>query len=170
MRETGAAGIYIGLGANLPSPRFGPPRATLAAALAALASRGIGIRKRSSFYESAPVPVSDQPWFVNAVIEAETELSPQALLSVLNGIEAAFGRVRAEINAPRIIDLDLLAYGARVDPGPIPPILPHPGLASRAFVLLPLREISPHWLHPALGKDIDSLIAGLPPNQEIRLT
>jgi len=169
MSDTGKPGIYVGLGANLPSPRHGPPKATLEAALAALAARGIAILKRSRWYESAPVPRSDQPWFVNAVIEVKTDLAPRDLLAQLNEIEAVFGRARAQANAPRIIDLDLLAYGETVNPGPTPPVLPHPRMATRAFVLLPLQEVAPHWRHPSLGRDIDSLIADLPSGQEIRL-
>src|SRR5262249_5286365 len=85
--------ILIGLGANLPSPAHGPPQATLEAALAALRDRGLGIRARSRWWESAPVPPSDQPWYLNGVIEVETRLAPGPLLALLHQVEAGFGRV-----------------------------------------------------------------------------
>ena len=160
--------ILIGLGANLPSERFGPPRQTLEAAIAELAAGGIALLKRSRWYESAPIPASDQPWFVNGVAAAETELDPEALLGRLHEIEAAFGRIRREINAPRALDLDLLAFGTLVRHAP-PPILPHPRLASRAFVLVPLAEIEPGWRHPESGLAVETLIARLPPGQKIRM-
>ena len=109
--------ILIGLGANLPSPEHGPPVATLEAAVAALAARGLAIRARSRWWESAPVPISDQPWYVNGVVEVETALAPEALLALLHEVEAEFGRHRSVPNAPRVLDLDLLAYGRLVRPG-----------------------------------------------------
>ena len=97
------APILIGLGANLPSPEHGPPVATLEAAVAALAARGLAIRARSRWWESAPVPVSDQPWYVNGVVEVETVLTPEALLALLHEVEAEFGRHRSVPNAPRVL-------------------------------------------------------------------
>src|SRR5579859_4168933 len=102
--------ILIGLGANLPSI-YGEPPATLRAALDRLAAAGVKIGRRSRFWHSAPVPVSDQPWYVNAVAAVETDLPPERLLALLHEVEAEFGRVRGIVNAPRLIDLDLLAYG-----------------------------------------------------------
>ena len=164
-----AAPILLALGANLPTERFGPPRAALEAALSELSRRGVRILGRSRWYESAPVPASDQPWFINAVAEVETSLGPEALLVLLHELEAAFGRVRRESNAPRTLDLDLLAYGdlVRGEGGP-PPVLPHPRMATRAFVLLPLAEIKPHWRHPVLGLSAAELAAALPKDQAIR--
>jgi len=163
-----AGPILIGLGANLPSPEHGPPVVTLEAALAALASRGLRIRARSRWWESAPVPVSDQPWYVNGVIEVETSLAPEALLALLHEVEAGFGRLRSVPNAPRILDLDLLAYGSLVREGPAPPLLPHPRMAERAFVLHPLAEIRPGWRHPASGLSLPQLIARLSSEQIVR--
>jgi 2-amino-4-hydroxy-6-hydroxymethyldihydropteridine diphosphokinase len=163
-----AGPILIGLGANLPSPEHGPPVATLEAALAALASRGLRIRARSRWWESAPVPVSDQPWYVNGVIEVETSLAPEALLALLHEVEAGFGRLRSVPNAPRILDLDLLAYGSLVREGSAPPLLPHPRMAERAFVLHPLAEIRPGWRHPATGLGLPQLIARLSSDQIVR--
>jgi len=162
-----ANGIFIGLGANLPS-RFGPPEATLAAALDRLEALGVRVLARSRWYETAPVPVSDQPWYVNGVVQVESTLPPAELLAVLHQIESEFGRVRAERNAPRLVDLDVLAYGERVTDEPDLPILPHPRMHERAFVLLPLRELAPGWRHPRLGRSLDALIAALPPDQVAR--
>jgi 2-amino-4-hydroxy-6-hydroxymethyldihydropteridine diphosphokinase len=160
--------ILIGLGANLPSPRYGPPVATLEAALVVLAERGLEVIARSGWWESAPVPASDQPWYVNGVIEVRTNLGPEDLLALLHGVEAAFGRVRTTPNAPRILDLDLLAYGGMLRPGPEPPLLPHPRLAERGFVLRPLAQIQPAWRHPATGLGLGELMARLPAGDLVR--
>jgi 2-amino-4-hydroxy-6-hydroxymethyldihydropteridine diphosphokinase len=155
--------ILVALGANLPHSVHGAPRATLEAALAALERRGIRVLARSRFYETAPVPVSDQPWFVNAVVAVATALPPKALLAELHAVEAEFGRIRREVNAPRVLDLDLLAYDGRVvAEGTSGPHLPHPRLHQRGFVLYPLRDVAPGWRHPVLGRTVDELIADLP--------
>src|SRR5579863_301505 len=101
--------ILIGLCGNLPSG-VGGPDATIAAAIEALGAEGVRVTARSGNYRSAPVPASDQPWFVNAVIAVATELPPRALLAQLHRIEARFGRVRREVNGARPLDLDILAY------------------------------------------------------------
>jgi len=163
-----ATDILIGIGANLPSPRWGTPRMICEAALEELRRQGIGVRARSRWFESAPVPLSDQPWFVNGVALLDTDLAPEPLLEKLHGIERLFGRERRERNEPRVLDLDLLAYGDLVRQGPEPPILPHPRLAERAFVLLPLRDLLPQWRHPADGRSLAELIAALPADQVAR--
>lgn len=160
--------ILIGLGSNLPSESWGPPAAVLEAALGAFPSLGIEVSAVSAFYESAPIPPSDQPWFVNAVAEIRTKLAPEALLRALLELEEGFGRTRSKPGASRILDLDLLAYDDIVTPPDAHPALPHPRLHHRAFVLLPLAEVAPDWRHPILGKAIDELIADLPGDQEIR--
>jgi 2-amino-4-hydroxy-6-hydroxymethyldihydropteridine diphosphokinase len=161
-------GVYIGLGANLPSPTHGMPRETLAAAMRDLAARGLAIVARSALYESEPVPVSDQPWFLNAVIEVATDLSPPEVLAILHSVENAFGRIRGIRNEPRVLDLDLLDHRGAVRDGPDSPLLPHPRLVDRAFVLLPLRDIAPDWHHPVSGLKITELLESLPEGQRIR--
>jgi len=159
--------ILIAVGANLPSPVHGSPRATCEAALAELARRGLRIVRRSRWFESAPVPVSDQPWYVNGVVAVATDLPPAELLALLHEVEHQFGRKRREVNAARVLDLDLVAYGdlVRTDP---PPVLPHPRMAERAFVVLPLADVAPDWRHPVTGKSIADLCAALPADQSIR--
>ena len=160
--------ILIGLGANLPNPTWGEPRATLAAALNRLAARGVVTLKRSRWYSSAPIPISDQPWYVNAVAEVATALEPDRLLDELLVTEREFGRRRRVPLAPRVVDLDLLAYGDRIlgaagrGSGLV---LPHPRLHERAFVLRPLREVAREWRHPVLGRSVAEMIADLDPGQ-----
>ncbi|GAA0570147.1 2-amino-4-hydroxy-6-hydroxymethyldihydropteridine diphosphokinase [Caenispirillum bisanense] len=156
---TSAAPILIALGANLPS-RFGGPAETLEAALAEVAARGVRVAALSRFYRTPPWPPSDQPWYVNAVARVETDLSAPALLALLHAVEEAFGRVRSVPNAPRPLDLDLIAHGTLVCDGNV--VVPHPRLQDRAFVLLPLRDVAPDWADPRDGHPLDRLIAGLP--------
>ena len=157
--------IVIGLGANLPSARYGDPRAACEAALDALRASGLGVGRRSRWYRSAPVPPSGQPWFVNGVAEIETELSAGALLAVLHRTERDMGREHRVRNEARVIDLDLLIYGDRLSRPGETPVLPHPRLAERAFVLLPLAELAPAWRHPGSGRSVAEMIRRLPPDQ-----
>jgi 2-amino-4-hydroxy-6-hydroxymethyldihydropteridine diphosphokinase len=156
--------ILVGLGANLPS-RVGPPLATLEAALAALERAGAKIVARSRWYRTAPVPASDQPWFINGVIAIATSLSPPELLALLQKTELAFGRQRGVRNEARTLDLDIIDYDGRVEDGS-GLALPHPRMHERAFVLLPLAEVAPAWIHPRIGKTISALIAALPASQK----
>lgn len=160
--------LYIGLGANLPHPRFGPPKSTLEHVLTLLPDRGLRVLARSPWYESAPVPASDQPWYVNGVVRVATALAPQELLSQLQAIEAELGRQRVERNEARAIDLDIIAFGKMILNGPNPPIVPHPRMRERAFVLLPLADLAPDWRDPATGEQIADLIAKLPRDQVTR--
>ncbi len=157
--------ILLGLGANLPSA-VGAPEATLSAALEALASAGVATIARSPCYRSAPQPPSDQPWYVNAVAAVATPIGPAELLALLHWIEERFGRVRRARDEARVLDLDLLDYDGQIRTA-APPLLPHPRLAARAFVLLPLRDIVPDWRHPVTGQGVDALIAALPAAQPV---
>jgi 2-amino-4-hydroxy-6-hydroxymethyldihydropteridine diphosphokinase len=158
--------ILIGLGGNLDSRRWGPPRETLPAALAALEAEGVTIAALSSWYRSEPVPRSDQPWFVNAVAAVEPGRDADGLLALMQKVEDLFGRVRGMRNAARVLDLDLLDYrGQRVDSTSL--MLPHPRLHQRRFVLEPLAEIAPGWRHPVLNQTARQLLARLAPGQPV---
>src|SRR5579863_5749882 len=158
--------ILVALGANLPSSEFGAPPASLEAALRLLEGESVRVKRCSSWYRSAPVPPSDQPWYVNGVAAVETMRSPAELLAALHRIEARFGRMRRERNEARVLDLDLLAYHDRMSRhGDPAPELPHPRLHQRAFVLVPLAEIAPDWRHPRLGLTVEEMVGRLPEGQ-----
>jgi 2-amino-4-hydroxy-6-hydroxymethyldihydropteridine diphosphokinase len=151
--------ILVALGANLPSDA-GPPAATLAAALARLERHGVQILSVSSFYETPAWPDPSDPPFVNAVATVKTGLQPVELLTLLHEVETKSGRMRSAPNAPRTLDLDLLDHDGQVMDGPV--VLPHPRLAERSFVLVPLAEVAPHWRHPVTGQGAADLLAALP--------
>jgi 2-amino-4-hydroxy-6-hydroxymethyldihydropteridine diphosphokinase len=152
--------IFIGLGSNLAS-EAGPPATTIESALAQFTLYGITVVERSPFYESEPVPRSDQPWFVNAVVRVETALAPDDLLMRLHAIEHSFGRVRRERNEARTLDLDLLDYDGLIRESERL-VLPHPRLHERAFVLKPLFDLDPFWRHPRSDSTAAELLAALP--------
>jgi 2-amino-4-hydroxy-6-hydroxymethyldihydropteridine diphosphokinase len=151
---------YIALGSNLPSPA-GSSRETLDAAILRLAELG-RIVGRSSYYATEPVGYADQPTFLNAAIALESPLDPQSLLDRLLVIERAFARDRSHgiANGPRTLDLDILLYGDRtIETENLQ--LPHPRMAQRSFVLLPMAEIAPDLIHPALRKTMSQLLKDL---------
>jgi 2-amino-4-hydroxy-6-hydroxymethyldihydropteridine diphosphokinase len=145
------------MGGNLAS-WAGQPEATLAAAALRLESLG-RLVARSSLYSTEPVGFAEQPRFVNAVVALETELEPRALLDALLAIEQEFGRDRSVgfANGPRTLDLDILLFGSLEISEPDLDI-PHPHLAERAFVLIPLAEIAPDALVPGQGKTVAELL------------
>jgi len=144
-RDAGEVRAWVGLGANL-----GDARATLEAAIEALAALpGTRLCARSALYRSAPLDAAG-PEFVNAVAELVTALDPHELLARLHAIERHHGRVRPFRNAPRTLDLDLLLYGDAIIAAPDLEV-PHPRLARRAFVLVPLAEMAPALVVPGLG-------------------
>jgi 2-amino-4-hydroxy-6-hydroxymethyldihydropteridine diphosphokinase len=147
--------VAIALGSNL-----GASRTTLDEALEALSrNEGVRVIRRSSWYRSAPIgPV--QPDYVNGCALLEVSLAPEALLDVLQATENRFGRVRAERWGPRTLDLDLILYGAqRIATERLE--VPHPRMAERAFVLLPLAEIAADWIDPVSGRPVGELAAAL---------
>ena len=142
---------FIALGSNLDDPA-----AQVKSAMTALEALPLTrVLKCSSLYRSAPVGYLDQPDFINAVVQVETELAPHALLDAMLVLEQARGRTREFANAPRTLDLDLLLYDDRVlhEHGLT---LPHPQMHRRAFVLQPLLEIAPECVIPCVGSAADA--------------
>jgi len=152
----------IAVGANLPGADGASPRMTCERALVRLAALpGLSLTARSRWFSTAPIPPSGQPRYINAVLRVVCTATPQALLAALADIEQSFGRVRGAPDAARTLDLDIIDMGGCLRATP-DPILPHPRAHLRAFVLYPLRDVAPRWVHPASGLGIDALIAALP--------
>ncbi|MGC2801639.1 MAG: 2-amino-4-hydroxy-6-hydroxymethyldihydropteridine diphosphokinase, partial [Candidatus Acidiferrum sp.] len=126
--------------------------------IAALPPIGVHIKQVSSLYETEPVDYLEQPWFLNCVLEAETELPPQALLQVLRSIESQLGSKKEFSKGPRKIDVDILLYGEETIDTPDLQI-PHPGMLLRRFVLAPLAEIAPALQHPSWRTTAAQLLA-----------
>ena len=154
--------VFLGIGSNL-GDRLG----NLYQAQAALAPQ-IRLLRASTIYETPPWGYNDQPAFLNQVLEVETELEPQALLTRLKEIEAELGRIKNFHYGPRLIDLDILFYGEQVYQSETLSI-PHPMLAERAFVLVPLADIAPDLVHPQLKHTVADLLAECPGRDEIVL-
>jgi len=138
----------VALGCNLPGA-YTSREALLEAALAAFASEGLEVVRRSAWWTSAAWPDPAAPAYLNGVAVVETVLDPAETLVALHRIESAFDRARGERNAPRTLDLDLVAYGRRVIVDEL--LLPHPRAHERLFVMGPLAEIAPDWRHPVSG-------------------
>ncbi len=169
----------VALGGNLPSS-VGDPAATIGKAVADIAAAGIAIRAVSRLYRTPCIPAGAGPDYVNAALVAEARMEPSAFLALLNRIEARYGRTRQARWAARTLDLDLIAAGRKVLPDAavfaawrdLPPeararkapqelIVPHPRMHERAFVLIPLAEIAPHWRHPASGLTVLEMLDAL---------
>ena len=157
---------FIAIGGNLLPEGYDDLSEVMAEAIDVLSAEDLTITNISQWYETAPVPISDQPWFLNAVIEVKTPLSAPELLARLHHIEAEFGRVRQVRNEARILDLDVIDYEGEIADGNI--VLPHPRLHLRAFVLYPIRDLDASWQHPISGKPITQLIDEMPTGQDIR--
>jgi 2-amino-4-hydroxy-6-hydroxymethyldihydropteridine diphosphokinase len=160
--------IIIAIGANLPGLGGEAPLATCLAAVEALRSLpGLRLQAVSRWYATRPIPVSDQPDYINGVVRLVGETDPSWLLATLHRIEEQGGRVRAGINAPRTLDLDIIALNGLIRNAP-DPVLPHPRAHLREFVLRPLLDVAPEWQHPVLGQGAAELLAGLA-SQGVRL-
>ena len=144
--------VYLSLGSNV-----GDRLANLQRAARRLHAE-VMLTQVSSVYETEPVGYTEQPWFLNAVLEGFTELSPRELLRFALDIERALGRVRSFPNAPRTIDIDILLYGDEQIATPSLSI-PHPRLTERGFTLCPLTEIAPLVEHPTTGKTMEAILA-----------
>jgi 2-amino-4-hydroxy-6-hydroxymethyldihydropteridine diphosphokinase len=145
---------YIALGSNV-----GDREENITKAFVALKQK-LQILKISSLYETKPMYLEDQGWFVNCAAKIETALTPRELLEFLKSIEKALGRKQAVRNGPRLIDLDVLIYGDQVVSENDLQV-PHPKIQERAFVLVPLAEIAPNLIHPTMKKTISELLSEL---------
>jgi 2-amino-4-hydroxy-6-hydroxymethyldihydropteridine diphosphokinase len=154
--------FYLSLGSNL-----GEREKNLANALEELEKRGAKILRRSSIYETEPVEIREQAWFLNCAIEVETSMQPQQFMSAMLEIELLLGRRRETKYGPRTIDLDILLEGDTILNTPQLTI-PHPKMAERRFVLVPLAEIGPQAIHPVLRRTIAELLALCPDQSEVR--
>ena len=180
MDATSTSTALIALGGNLPSA-VGEPADTLRAALTAIAERGVPVLRQSRFYATPCFPPGAGPDYVNAAAELTFEGDARALLDILHEVEAMFGRERVQRWGRRTLDLDLIAMGDTVLPDaptharwrgldadrqaqetPDRLILPHPRLAERAFVLIPLLDVAPGWVHPITGDTVQDMIDALP--------
>lgn len=146
----------MALGGSVAGP-WGSPKQTLERALARLSDAGLPVVKRSRLWRSAAWPDPADPPFLNAVARVTTALSPAEALAALHALEREAGRAVSARNAPRPLDLDLIAWGRRVESGP--PALPHPRAAERRFVMGPLAEIAPLWRDPVSGRAVTALAA-----------
>lgn len=144
----------IAVGGNLPG-KNDSVTATFSAAIAQMPARGLHPVRVSRWWRSAAWPDPQNPPFYNGVIMARTAMPPAQTMAALHCLEATFGRLRDAPNAPRTLDLDLIAHGQTVQEGAL--TLPHPRAAERYFVMGPLAEIAPDWLHPVTGERADAL-------------
>jgi 2-amino-4-hydroxy-6-hydroxymethyldihydropteridine diphosphokinase len=154
--------IFLSLGSNV-----GDREGNLRAAIAALESAGVRVRRVSSLYETEPVDFLEQPWFLNCVLEGETDAPAQTLLKELRRIEARMGSRKLVAKGPRLLDVDILLYGDETMDTPELQV-PHPRMKERRFVLEPLAEIAPKLRHPSWGGTVSDLLARTQDRSEVR--
>jgi 2-amino-4-hydroxy-6-hydroxymethyldihydropteridine diphosphokinase len=155
--------ILVALGSNRTGP-WGSPHDTVTRALAKLNTGGLRLKRASRLLVSSPFGRTGQPPFVNAVALIETGFSASALLRRLHDIERMAGRRRGLRWGPRTLDLDLIDYRGLIRRKPSRPVLPHPGIAARIFVLAPVAEIAPDWRHPVSRQTAATLLRRLDPS------
>ena len=158
--------IYLGIGSNLSS-RFGNRFTNINLAVSYLKEKKVNLIKKSSFYESFSYPNKDNPKFINIVIAVKTTLSPCDLMKTLLSIEEKLGRKRLKKNDPRTCDIDIIDYKNKIINSKFNNFeleIPHQSLDTRNFVLFPLKEICPNWIHPVNKRSIDVLIQNFKKN------
>lgn len=156
--------VYLALGSNL-----GDRRRNLEEAADRLGSPGLRVLRLSSIYETEPRDVTDQPWFLNQVIQAETSLFPRQLHERAKKVERELGRRPSLPKGPRLIDIDILLFGEAVVSTPELEI-PHPRIAERRFVLEPLAELAPELRHPIDRRTVREMLAQVKDQTVRRLT
>lgn len=153
---------YLSLGSNL-----GDRAKNLRAAIDELPHAGVEVTRVSSFYETEPVDLREQPWFLNCVVEAETHFDAAMLLRALREIETKMGSKKLVAKGPRLIDIDILLYGAESINTPDLHV-PHPRMHLRRFVLVPLAEIAPTLKHPSWPKTVSEMVSETTDSSEVR--
>lgn len=180
MGNTGETQVFLAMGGNIPSA-VGAALDTQIAACDLLGQAGVALEAVSFVYETRPVPPSGQPDFINIVLMANVSMGANELLGLCLDVETKLGRQRGERWSARTLDVDLLAYGDEIlpdrtqwrqvvgDPDPAcilnVPVVPHPRLHTRGFVLRPMADIAPAWVHPILGRSVSEMLACLSPSE-----